>query len=148
MSSISLRSDEELLKNIKKRIKELEILLDEMNGHWEYEDMVYRFYHHSFKVYRVQELTKRIVAALMDLKPSGGRINSRFQEILDEGASGIDFDLSHNQDWSKYTRPMIEAYFHAKFFLEMAVKYGSTLDRAMDVMPSGWAALLYLYDIR
>jgi hypothetical protein len=148
VNSISLRSDEELLCNIKKHLKELEQLLEEMNGHWQYEDMVYRFYHQSFKVYRVQEMTRRMVDVLMNLKPSSGSINPRFREILDQGANGITFDLSHNQEWSKHTRPMIEAFFHAKFFLEMAVKYGAAMDRPADIMPSGWAALLYLYDIR
>ena len=110
--------------------------------------MVYRFYHQSFKVYRVQEMTMRMVDALMSLKPSSGEINLRFKEILDQGASGIAFDMSHNKEWSRITRPMIEAFFHAKFFLEMAVKYGSALDKAPDIMPSGWAALLYFYNIR
>jgi hypothetical protein len=31
---------------------------------WGYEDPIYRFYHHSFKVYALQEQTSRIVAAL------------------------------------------------------------------------------------
>nr|MDO8085478.1 hypothetical protein [Candidatus Sigynarchaeum springense] len=148
MRAISLQSSEELLCNVKKHLTELKQLLEEMNSHWQCEDMVYRFYHQSFKVYRVQEMTMRMVDALMSLKPSSGEINLRFKEILDQGASGIAFDMSHNKEWSRITRPMIEAFFHAKFFLEMAVKYGSALDKAPDIMPSGWAALLYFYNIR
>jgi hypothetical protein len=32
--------------------------------------------------------------------------------------------------------------------LEMAVKYGKELERPPNFLPSGWAALLYLYDLR
>lgn len=41
-----------------------------------------------------------------------------------------------------------EAFFHARFFLKMAVKYGEELDEAPSTLPSGWAALLYLYNLR
>lgn len=46
------------------------------------------------------------------------------------------------------TRPIVEAFFHARFFVEMAVKYGSELTEPPQPMPGGWAALLYLYDLR
>jgi hypothetical protein len=32
--------------------------------------------------------------------------------------------------------------------LEMAVKYGRELDEPTDSLPSGWAAFLYLYNLR
>jgi hypothetical protein len=43
---------------------------------------------------------------------------------------------------------MVEAFFHARFMLEMAVKFGRSLDAAPERLPSGWAALLYLYGLR
>jgi hypothetical protein len=46
------------------------------------------------------------------------------------------------------TRPILEAYQHAKYFLEMAVKYGSQLERPPNLLPSGWAAVLHLYGLR
>ena len=59
------------------------------------------------------------------------------------------FSLAFNEDWSKNSRPYIESFFHARYFLEMAVKYGASLDSAaLSYLPSGWAALLCLYDIR
>ena len=45
-------------------------------------------------------------------------------------------------------RPILEAFFHARYMLEMAVKYGKELDRPPNCLPSGWAAFLYLYDLR
>ena len=43
---------------------------------------------------------------------------------------------------------LIEAFLHAKFFLEMVVKYGKELEAAQNLLPSGWAAVLCLYDLR
>ncbi len=79
-----------------------------------YEDGIYRFYHHSFKIYSLQETTSAIVAAL----------------------------------WLEVTRPMVEAFFHAHYFLEMAVRYGKQLKHPPRQLPSGWAAFLYLYNLR
>jgi len=45
------------------------------------------------------------------------------------------------------TRPILEAYFDARFFLEMAVRY-SELESPPSPLPSGYAALLDLYDLR
>lgn len=143
-----LLKDNELLANIQARWSELAELLQEMNSHWVYEDLVYRFYHQSFKVYYLQEYTKEIVEALKSLAPSGATFSAMFEEIFQAGASGKQFEMKHNQQWTSHTRVFLEAFFHAKYFLEMAVKYGKELDTAPNTMPSGWAALLCLYDLR
>ncbi len=54
----------------------------------------------------------------------------------------------HNARWLEVTRPMLEAFFHAKYFLAMACRYGRELDEPPQVLPSGWASLLYLYGLR
>lgn len=41
-----------------------------------------------------------------------------------------------------------QAFFHARYFLDMAVKYGTELDAPPQMLPSGWAGLLYLYNLR
>ena len=43
---------------------------------------------------------------------------------------------------------MLEAFWHAEYMLRMAIRYGKELDEAPSLLPSGWAALLYLYGIR
>jgi hypothetical protein len=40
-----------LFKNLQAQLPELEALLSQCSNHWGYEDPIYRFYHHSFKVY-------------------------------------------------------------------------------------------------
>lgn len=135
-----------LLQNIQQRLPELKALLDAGEGHWGLEDAVYRFYHHSFKVYRAQQHTQRIVDALRTLLPDR-EMDSDFLTIVKEGTEK-EFQLEHNQEWLRHTRPILEALFHAQYFLRMACKYGGELKEVPQVMPSGWAALLYLYNLR
>lgn len=144
----SLPKDNELLANIQVRWSELAELLEEINSHWVYEDQVYRFYHQSFKVYTLQTETKRIVEALRSVAPNGTTFSPMFEEIYQAGASGKRFEIKHNKRWTVHTRVFLEAFFHAKFFLEMAVKYGKELRALPTTLPSGWAALLCLYNLR
>ncbi len=144
----TLETDAELLANIQAKMPELAELLKDVSSHWVYEDRVYRFYHQSFKVYDIHDETRRIVEALRSVAPRGASVNPWFEEIYQAGASGKRFEMEHNNQWTTHTRPFVEAFFHAKFFLEMAVKYGKELKAAPDMLPSGWAALLYFYNIR
>lgn len=137
-----------LLDNIKTNLGELEALLEEMNSLWFTEDGFYRFYYQSFKVYHLQHETQRIVSALKTIAPDNRRFCEFFEQVIREGASGKKFEDEHNQEWLKQTRPIVEAFFHAKYFLEMAVKYGEKLEEPPIMLPSGWAALLCLYGIR
>jgi hypothetical protein len=135
-----------LLAAIKTKRDELRALLDEASSHWGYEDQIYRFYHQSFKVYFIQRSTLAIAAALRALLPEVP-LNAYFEQILAEG-TGKEFTPEANRTWEATTRPLVEAFFHARFFLEMAVKYAGELDEPPQVLPSGWAALLYLYNLR
>ncbi len=135
-----------LLAAIKARLPELESLLAETSEHWHAEDGFYRFYHQSFKVYGLQSDTERIVAALRSLLPER-EVNEWFLQIIGEGTGKI-FDRAHNRRWLAETRPIIEAFFHARTMLEYAVRYGRELETAPDSLPSGWAAVLYLFGLR
>ena len=139
-------SEQVLLANIKEQMPELERLLERANSHWEYEDYIYRFYHHSFKVFGVQSLTMEIVAALRGLLPDAP-LNESFVAIIDAGTR-LRFTAETNAAWDAATRPLLEAFFHARFMLEMAVRYGRELETPPQMLPSGWAALLYLYRLR
>lgn len=138
--------EKRLLAALKDRLPALETLREEVSGHWGYEDPVYRFYHQSFKVYFVQGATEQMVRELRRLLPGRG-LNRWFEEIVASG-TGKRFEIGHNDRWLEHTRPLLEAFFHARYFLEMACRYGRELDEAPRTLPSGWAALLYLYDLR
>ena len=134
-----------LLRNLRVYRTEIEELLVEMRSHWGYEDPIYRFYHRSFKVFSIQAQTEAIVRMLQKLSPDPA-LNAWFVSIVNAG-TGKTFRSEDNADWTNVTRPMLEAFFHARFFLEMASRY-SALDRPPRPLPSGYAALLYLYGLR
>jgi hypothetical protein len=134
-----------LLQRLKERKPQLEQMLQTLSGHWTYEDHFYRYYHGSFKAYAVQATTEDAVKLLRALLPER-KLNLVFERIICEG-TGKQFDTQHNKEWDLHTRPMLEAFAHAKFMVEMAVRYAD-LPEPPGMMPSGWAALLYLYDLR
>jgi hypothetical protein len=107
------REEAALLHRIKAELPRLEALLHGYEG--EYEDAVYRFYHQSFKVYRLQSQTELIVEALRSLAPHLP-LNLWFLEIIGEG-TGRTFSPSDNANWTCVTRPIVEAFFHARYFL-------------------------------
>jgi len=58
------------------------------------------------------------------------------------------FTPDHNRNWIKHTRPIVEAFFHPHFMLKMVCKYGRELSEPPQMLPSGWAAVLYLFNLR
>jgi hypothetical protein len=139
------KKERTLLANLKNRRPELAALLENCSDHWGYEDPIYRFYHQSFKVFRLQAMTEKIVAVLRDLL-SEQPLNDWFLQIVAEG-TGRTFTQEINADWLRRTRPILEAFFHARYMLEMAVRYGN-LEALPETLPSGWAAFLYLFNLR
>jgi len=136
---------QELFRHLKEELPKLEELLANC-GHDGYEDRVYRFYHQSFKVYYLQDTTTEIVAKLQSLAPDQ-HLNEWFTQIVRKG-TGKTFTPEDNMNWLAVTRPILEAFFHARYFLEMAVKYGKELEYPPQMLPSGWAAFLVLYNLR
>ena len=88
-----------------------------------YEDPLYRFYHQSFKLHLLQHDTLKIVATLESLAPERP-LNS-----------------------PRHTRAILEAFFHPRFFLEMAVRYSDAIEPP-ESLRSGYTALLCLYGLR
>src|SRR3989442_3100971 len=89
--------EQTLLANLKSRKAKLVALLESCSDHWGYEDPIYRFYHHSFKVFHLQKDTEKIIAALRDLLPEQP-LNDWFLHIVAEG-TGKKFELSMNERW-------------------------------------------------
>jgi hypothetical protein len=134
-----------LLANVHEQHEALKALLDASSDHWGFEDPVYRFYHQSFKVFGLQPETDTIVRRLSSLLPDRP-LHPWFLQIVRQ-RTGKEFTTADNNRSTVVTRPIVEAFFHARFFLEMAVRYAA-LDASPTPLPSGYAALLYLYQLR
>jgi len=140
---------QDLLAALKTHMPELESVSKAAQSHWAGEDGFYRFYHQSLKVYFLQEKTEKMLEVLKKVASSAGipELNTWFLQIIQEG-TGKTFDLSHNTRWLKETRPILEAFFHTREMIHLAITYGKKLSAAPTLLPSGWAAVLYLYKIR
>lgn len=135
-----------LIRALREKHRELSAQLERLDSHWGVEDAVYRFYHQSFKVYSAQAATLQTVGLLQSLLPERA-LNAWFTQIVSDG-TGHSFDPSHNKDWLTHTRPILEALFHAHYFLKTACRYATEFDSMPQSLPSGFAALLYLFDLR
>ena len=136
-----------LLENLRQHAPELRQILEDVNTEWCYEDGIYRYYHHSFKVFNLQGLTMRMADALAAVAPEGRPFkHGFFKEILRQG-TGRKFKLEDNKHWPERAGPIVTAFFHLRYFVEMAVKY-SGMSELPEMLPYGWAALLYLYGLR
>jgi hypothetical protein len=123
-------SDEAILAAVKAHLSQLEGLLEAMNN--DYEEGLYRFYHQSFKVYSLQAHTTRAAGFVRVIADEAGRqVDPWFEAIVADG-TGIEFDASHNSEWPGYTRPQVEPFLHARYFVEMMVKYGREFGRGAD----------------
>jgi len=109
-----------------------------------YEDGIYRFYHHSFKVYQLQDYTAKAVEIFkLIAEDTNNKLCEWFEEIVAAGAWLV-WEPDHNQSWTSHTRPIVEAFLHARYFLKMMIKYGRQLDAVPTMLPTGWAAILEL----
>jgi hypothetical protein len=139
LGSLEWREEEtaKLLAVAKRQLPDLKVLLASVSDHWGYEDPIYRFYHHSFKVLRAQTATLKMVETLQSLAPHL-KLNPDFLKIVAEGTARPPAS----------ERAIIEAFFHAHHMLFMLCKYAKELPEPPPTLPSGWATVLYLYDIR
>lgn len=96
-------------------------------------------------MYGLQHQTRSIRNRLQALAPDRP-LNPWFVQIIEPG-TGKRFEPEDNARWTEATRPILEAFFHARFFLEMAVRYAN-LQAPPRPLPSGYAALLDLFGLR
>jgi hypothetical protein len=145
-SSAREAAERQLLDVLKERVGEVEGLLELFES--VEEDGVYRYYHQSLKVYSLQGAIRRAQRLFDELAPTGTELNA-WLVVICQDACAHQFDLGRsNSHWQEETRPILEAFWHCRYFLRQLARYGRELDEPSRVMPYGWAAVLYLYNIR
>ncbi len=138
-----------IFDNLVAKLPELIELKKELDSNYLFEDMFYRFYYQSFKVYGLQGVTTNIVKLLREISVTNtDRLNEFFEEIIAAG-TGIKFDMDHNQEWTKHTRPIVEAYFHAARWIDVLIDVAQKpFPPKGEAISSGFAAFLCLYNAR
>lgn len=140
-----ITDDELLLNNIKLNINEILDLHKDFTR--SEEDLIYRFYHQSFKVFGVINLIAKARILFDKIALEGWHLNDWYCQIVAEALSK-EFNSNSNSIWIAETRPIIEAFWHSKYFLDQLITSSANLDHAPQMLPSGWAAILHLYNIR
>jgi hypothetical protein len=84
--------------------------------------------------------------ALLVLAPDR-QLDEEYRQIISDGY-GQDVDGAAQRALAPRNSPDPGGLFHARYMPEMAVACGMELERPPAVLPSGWAALLYLFGLR
>lgn len=138
-----------LLSRIKERLPQLRELKADAEREFGAPDRFYRFYYQSFKAYFIQEHTLNINDLFLAIGGEDYTLCPFYMEIMAEGTNKS-FKFEYNEEWTKQTRPVLEAYFHAKMFLDLMIQSAESIPttEAPHCLPSGWAAVLCLFRLR
>lgn len=140
------KQENQLLENIINNLNKIDSELNFFNNMRGYEDLVYRFYHKSKKVFQAHEKILDGYRLLKRLDPKKEKkFDEYYEQIIQEAISQ---NFESNSDWTIKTRPIIEAFLHTRYFLEQARQYGLELEigKIPVCRPFGWAALQTLYN--
>jgi hypothetical protein len=81
------------------------------------------------------------------LAPESSKLNEWYRNIVELGLAK-DFTDSTNTNWLEETRPLLEAFWHTKFFVTQMRSSAADLEIVPEILPYYWASGLYLYDLR
>ena len=96
----------------------------------------------------MQPLVRRARDLFAKISPDGAPLHPWFAAVC-ESALDHEFDSGRtNDNWLGETRPLLESFWHCKYFLEQMLRYGRELETAPQMLPSGWAAIMCLYNMR
>jgi hypothetical protein len=134
-----------LFLRIKAHLPELEEVASELEE--AEENGIYRYYHGSYKVFNLQNPVKD---AFTLIKKIGGEDDPPLHDYAQivEAGTAHDFGEKTNANWDAETKPILEAFWHTKYFVQMMVKYGKKLEKVEMPLDYGMAAVLYLFELR
>lgn len=134
-----------LLSAIKQHLPEIKKLAEYLHGPTA-TDRLYRYFHHSLKVYALQEMTEKAVELLQSVAPSLPL--APLLTIPVARGTGMKFDMSHNASWTWRALWITQAFLLVREVVDQVVASGETLSEAPSSLPSEWALVLEVYGIR
>ena len=135
-----------LLLRIKARLPELEELARTLRE--AEEDGVYRFYHGSYKVFDLQDPVKEAFALIKEIGVEADPPHFDYARIVEAGTAHDFQGERTNANWVVETKPILEAFWHTKYFINMMVKYAKELETVEMPLDYGMAAVLYVFELR
>lgn len=95
-------------------------------------------------MFSAQDTTLKFVTALQALMPDRP-LNTWFQQIVTDGTGHV-FAIEDNDRWLEIARPVLEARFHSRFMVKMAVVAAQELDEPPRVCypTTGQPSCIYL----
>ena len=144
-----LEKESLLLQHAYERQEEIFAMYEKLVGARGGEEAVYRFYHHSFKTFHVQDYVEKAVELLLSLIPDTSirDVHPSFLEIYSQGTYKT-FQKEMNARWLYETRPILECYFHVKHIIDMLITYGINGTPESRKGNPAWFTVLYFYNIR
>ena len=134
-----------LFLRIKARLPELEELASDLEK--AEEDGIYRFYHGSNKVFFLQDPVEAAFTLIKEIGGEDDPPNFEYARIVEAGTAH-QFSETTNENWEAETKPVLEAFWHTKYFINMMVKYAKELETVEMMVQPGMAAVLYLFKLR
>jgi hypothetical protein len=129
---------DDLLRRIKAELPALKEWL--LEARRDEEEGFYWFYHQSWKVFEyLQPATRKGYELILRVGARIDEPNEWYQRIYKEGTR-YEFNQSANEHWLETTHPILEAFWHTRYFIQMMVRYGKKLQSAPQCLPTGWAA--------
>lgn len=112
------------------------------------DDLMYRFWHQSLKVYGLQQATLDIRRQLEQAADPDRGLDPWYETIVTAG-TGHRFTLDDNSRWLDATGPIVTAYLHSAHLLRLARDAAERYETAPEGWyEPGWATLLHLYRMR
>jgi hypothetical protein len=111
-------------------------------------DQKLRRSHGSYKVFYLQDAVKEAFALIEEIGGESDPPHFEYTRIVEAGTAHNFQGERTNTNWDAETKPILEAFWHNKYFINMMVKYATELETVEMPLDYGMAAVLYLYELR
>ena len=134
----------ELLHNIQSHLDDLKQLHASLSEFWDFDSYKFRLPRQEQNIRWAQQQIRKIAHLLRYISPGERAFHPFFQSLIEEGINSR-LDCQGNREKFANERQVLKSFFQMTYFLEIAIKYGQTLEELPEKPPFGWSALLSLY---
>jgi hypothetical protein len=101
----------------------------------------------SYKVFDLQDPVESAFKLINEIGDESDPPYSEYVQIVEAGTTNK-FSATTNENWEAETKPILEAFWHTKYFINMMVKYAEDFEKVEMPTRPGMAEVLYLFELR